>query len=427
MTSHEIKPKQLRALLLLLVLVPLIPTVLMIRFVIDAVQSERAAALERTSAVLQQTLLRSDSSLKKHLAQKGGRTTPEEVHAFYRELFDREVDVSVLDQHGQRLAGSPLREGAPVAQTSLRELSLPWLVQARLADQTALKLGVKEQIKAYAWTVVIAVVAVFSIAIAAAVAVSRQLALQELKTTSVATVAHELRTPLASMRMLVDTLREGRCRDETQRREYLDLIAAENVRLSHLTDNFLTLSRLEHRQHDLTLDPVAPRALAEQAVQSVRSRLEAPEVQFSFEAREPLPQIRADREAMVTVLINLLDNALKYTGAKKRIGLSLSHDRGAVHFSVSDDGIGLSRAERRIIFEPFQQVDRKLSRAREGCGLGLSIVKHIVTAHHGHITVTSESGKGSVFTVMIPAESDAGRDGGRDRRSAMRNSAHEKS
>jgi two-component system, OmpR family, phosphate regulon sensor histidine kinase PhoR len=263
--------------------------------------------------------------------------------------------------------------------------------------------------RVYAWTVMLAVVAIFSIAIGAAVTVSRQLALQELKTTSVATVAHELRTPLASMRMLVDTLREGRVRNESQLREYLDLIGMETLRLSRLTDNFLTLSRLEHRQQPFELTMIAPRAVAEQAVQSLRARLEAEDVHFTFEAAESLPPIRVDRDAMATVLTNLLDNALKYSGEDKHVALRLRKERGGVSFNVTDDGIGLSRADRQAIFEPFYQVDRKLSRIREGCGLGLSIVKHIVIAHRGEITVKSEPKKGSTFTVIIPAATTNGR------------------
>jgi signal transduction histidine kinase len=406
MSSHEIKPKQLRALLLLLVLVPLIPTVLMIRFVIDAVQNERAAEQEKLASVYRQTFFNANASLARHLATRTTPITPREVHQFYRDLLDREVVVRVTDSSEKPLTAWSIPRGTPLAQTALKDLGLPFLVQIYLLDDSTLVGGIKEHLKAYAWTVILAIVAIFSIAGAAGVTVSRQLALHELKSTSVATVAHELRTPLASMRMLVDTLREGRYRDEVQFREYLDLIAGESLRLSRLTDNFLTLSRLERKQHAFAPEPIAPRALAEQAVQAMRPKLEASGVHFTLRAASALPEMHVDRDAMVTVLTNLLENALKYTEAKKEISLNLRHDRGQVIFSVQDNGIGLSRTERRHVFEPFYQSDEKLSRAREGCGLGLSIVKHIVGAHGGQITVTSEPGKGSSFHVMIPAPSN---------------------
>lgn len=408
MTSHEIRPKQLRALLLLLVLVPLIPTVLMIRFVLDAVESERAAALERTASVYQKTLLKADASFARQIAERKQPPTAAEVQAHYRALFDAQVIVRVVDDSEKVLAGPAAPGVTRIAQSPLREAGLPWTVEVWLGDHAAINTAVKEQVKAYARTVVVAVIAIFTIAVAAALTVSRQLALHELKTTSVATVAHELRTPLASMRMLIDTLREGRYRSEEQMREYLDLVASENVRLSRLTDNFLTLSRLERKQHAFDLKPVAPREIIDQTMQAMRTRLEAPGVHFRCEVREPLAEIRADREALVAVFTNLLDNALKYTEADKQIALNVRGDDATVVFSVADNGVGLSRAERRAIFQPFHQADQKLSRAREGCGLGLAIVKHIVRAHRGQILVKSDPGKGSTFTVMIPAAAQRG-------------------
>jgi signal transduction histidine kinase len=406
MTTPEIKPKQLRALLLLLVLLPLIPTVLMIRFVVDAVQNERAVAREKLAATYQQTLSSGNGALARHLAAHPGGMSAHEVHQFYRDLLAREVVVRVTDPAGGALTGWSIRGGTPIAQTALKDLGLPFLVQLYLLDDAAINAAVKEHARAYAWTVITAIVAIFSIAGIAAITVSRQLALRELKSTSAATVAHELRTPLAAMRVLIDTLREGRCRTEAQLREYLDLIAAENARLSRLTDNFLTLSRLEHREHAFTPEPMPARHVAEQAVRALQPKLADPAVRFTLDVGQPVPEIYVDPEAMTTVLTNLLENALKYTDHEKAIGLRLWHDRGNVIFTVSDNGLGLSRGERRHVFEPFYQTDRKLSRAREGCGLGLSIVKQIVTAHRGKVTVTGAPGKGSSFHVLLPAASN---------------------
>jgi signal transduction histidine kinase len=104
----------------------------------------------------------------------------------------------------------------------------------------------------------------------------------------------------------------------------------------------------------------------------------------------------------VTMLINLLDNALKYSGDEKRIRLRARREGEVLVFVVEDNGVGLTTAERRRIFEPFYQVDQKLSRTRQGCGLGLSIVQAIVTAHRGQIEIASEPGQGAAFAVRIP-------------------------
>ena len=401
-TLHEIKPKQLRALLLLLVLVPFIPTVLMLRFMLDALAGERDAAVERTSAVYQQTLVNAGPSLVKHLASKAGTQQPEDARKFYRGLFDREIEVAIADASGAIVAGPTSPPGKLVAQAQLRHLDLPWQARLFLTDDSAIREAVRVQFKIYAWTALITVIAICAIAAAAGLTVSRQLRLHELKNTSVATVAHELRTPLASMRLLVDTLREGRCRTEEQRREYLDLIAAENLRLSRLTDTFLTHSRLDRGQHAFTFAPTVPRAVIDQAVSALRSKLHAPGCHFTLDVVEPLPELTADRDGLLTILTNLLENALKYTGDAKRITLRARSTADAVTFTIEDNGVGLTRAERKHIFEPFFQADQKLTRAREGCGLGLAIVREIVTAHSGTIEVESEPEQGSSFIVTLP-------------------------
>ncbi len=408
MTPHEIKPKQLRALLLLLVLVPFIPTVLMIRFVLQTVESEREAALQRTRSAYQQTLLQSASTLAGHLATRAEPITPGELHDFFRDFLDPEAAVRIVDERDGTLAGAAPADQPILAQVSLREHKLPWRVELRLNDPTRLQGAVREQIKDYARTTVFALVIVFGIAIAAALTVSRQLALHDLKTTSLATVAHELRTPLASMRLLIDTLREGRYRGESQLQEYFDLIASENLRLSRLVDNFLTLSRLERNEHAISLIPTPTRAVVDRAVHSMRAKLDTPDCDFTLDLIEPLPEIVADRDSLSMVLMNLLDNAVKYTGEEKRVGLHAWAASGRVFFSITDNGVGLSRNERKNIFKRFYQVDQKLSRSRGGCGLGLALVHHIVETHHGRIDVESRLGRGSTFTVSVPIAEQTG-------------------
>ncbi|MEA3213444.1 MAG: two-component system, OmpR family, phosphate regulon sensor histidine kinase PhoR [Chthoniobacter sp.] len=402
MHVHEIKPKQMRALLLLLVLVPFIPLVLMLRFMVDALDSARSAALERTSSIYQQALFNAQNSLEKFLAGKPKPPRVEDVDAFYRDLFAQDIAVWISENSGKELTKEAKPTGRVVARASLKTIGRPWQVQLFLVDQNALNDAVRDQFRTYAWTAGIAAVGICVIAAGAGIAVSRQLRLHELKNTSVATVAHELRTPLASMRMLVDTLREGRYRNEQQVAEYLDLIASENLRLSRLTDNFLTLSRLERNEHAIVLVPASPHTVIEQAVNSMRSKLEMPGCHFTLDVPESLGPITADRDALALVLANLLDNAVKYTADEKKIALRAREASGRVFIAVTDNGLGLSRAERKNVFKQFYQVDQKLSRSRGGCGLGLALVHHIVEAHGGRVDIESQLGRGSSFTVSIP-------------------------
>ena len=146
-------------------------------------------------------------------------------------------------------------------------------------------------------------------------------------------------------------------------------------------------------------------SIARTAAEAVKTKLGRGHCCFETDIPDQLPDIRADHDAMVTVLVNLLDNAYKYSNDEKRIKLSVATDGSAVCFTVSDNGIGIPRRALKKIFRRFYQVDRSLSRRAEGCGLGLSIAKFIVDAHQGTIAVESKPGQGSTFTVTIPLAS----------------------
>jgi signal transduction histidine kinase len=134
----------------------------------------------------------------------------------------------------------------------------------------------------------------------------------------------------------------------------------------------------------------------------MRAKLESPGCHFTLDVPADLPAIIADRDALALVIANLLDNAVKYTGDDKKIALHAREASGRVFIAIADNGIGLSRAERKNIFRQFYQVDQKLSRSRGGCGLGLALVHHIVEAHGGRVDIESQLGRGSSFTVSIP-------------------------
>jgi signal transduction histidine kinase len=237
--------------------------------------------------------------------------------------------------------------------------------------------------------------------------IRRQARLARLKTDLVATVSHELKTPLASMRLLVETLLEDGFQDEKAAREYLEMIAGENLRLSRLIENFLTFSRMERNRRKFDFAKTTAEEVIQPAMLAMRERLRGPERRIEVEVSPGLPPLWADRDALVTVLLNLLDNAYKYTGREKRISLRASCQDGHVIFAVTDNGIGIAPRERKRIFRRFYQVDRRLARETGGCGLGLSIVDFIVRAHGGEVNVESRPGAGSTFRVSLPCETGA--------------------
>jgi signal transduction histidine kinase len=255
----------------------------------------------------------------------------------------------------------------------------------------------------YLWTGILGIAFIAIMATVMATYLGRQMRLTRLKNDLIATVSHELKTPLASMRVLVDTLREGRCTDEKQASEYFDLIAKENERLSRLIDNFLTFSRMERNKRAFDFAEVDVGDVLRAAADATGERFASPQSRLSVEVQPGLPLIRADRDAIETVILNLLDNAWKYSGDDKSVTLRALSAGGAVLIEVADNGVGLSRRAQRRIFDKFYQVDRTLARKAGGCGLGLAIVKFILDAHGGSIDVKSQTGKGSTFTIRLPA------------------------
>jgi two-component system, OmpR family, phosphate regulon sensor histidine kinase PhoR len=239
------------------------------------------------------------------------------------------------------------------------------------------------------------------------VAFRRQIRLAAVKTDLVAAVSHELRTPLASMRLLVDTLLEQGTADERRTREYLALVARENARLTRLIESFLEFSRLDRQRRHFELAPTDPGSIVEAAAAAVRERFEQAGCELLLAVEPELPAIDADRDALTTVLVNLLDNALKYTKDDRRIALRVHRDCAKVVFAVEDNGIGIPAREQKRIFRRFYQVDRRLSRETGGVGLGLSIARLIVLAHRGSVHVASRPGEGSTFSVRLPARAAA--------------------
>jgi two-component system, OmpR family, phosphate regulon sensor histidine kinase PhoR len=281
----------------------------------------------------------------------------------------------------------------------------PWLPGWQLSyeplDKTLYSTSVRRQRTIYVSAALAGIAVMIVGGLVGGRSVRQHLQLARLKTDLVAAASHELRTPLASMRVLVDGLLADRQLDPVKTREYLGMIAAENARLSRLIENFLTFSRLDRRQQNFNLQPVASAAIVTDAVDAVRDRLPSTCV-LAVDVDPELPTVLADREGLATALINLLDNALKYSPGEPRITVSAQRAGDSlVAFAVTDNGIGIAPREQRRIFRRFYRVDQRLSRETSGVGLGLSIVDLIAREHGGHVTVRSTPGAGSTFTLTV--------------------------
>jgi len=242
------------------------------------------------------------------------------------------------------------------------------------------------------------------IALAAWLAVRRFLAhsqATELRQDFLSTVSHELRTPLTSIRVLLDTLAAGQYADAQRTRQYVEVMNRETARLSHLVESFLTFTRLERGKLRFEMQEQPPAELAGRAVDVVEPRFQAEGVDFTFTADEDLPLVRADADTLVTALVNLLDNAFKYSRAPRCIALRVMRQPGSVVFEVQDNGQGFSAEEQRRLFERFYRAGS--AQGTSGSGLGLSIVRFVMEAHGGHVSARSEPGAGSTFILHLPS------------------------
>jgi signal transduction histidine kinase len=230
----------------------------------------------------------------------------------------------------------------------------------------------------------------------------REAKLSRMKTDFVSLVSHELRTPVTSIRMFIETLALGRVKDPAQTQQVLQMLTQETERLSTLIERVLDWSRIEsgRKEYHRELQPVS--ALVESAVSAFRAQRLEGDMQLTVDVPDNLPPVLVDRDAIAGALLNLLQNAYKYSGQDKRIALSVQAAGRWVGFSVEDHGMGIAPRDRKRIFERFYRVDNLLTRKTEGSGLGLAISKRLVEAHGGRITVKSELGKGSRFTIQIP-------------------------
>jgi signal transduction histidine kinase len=233
-------------------------------------------------------------------------------------------------------------------------------------------------------------------------ALYREAKLSRMKTDFVSLVSHELRTPLTSIRMFIETLALGRLKDAAQTQEVLQLLTRETERLSTLIERVLDWARIESGRKEYQLQPLKVEELVEAAVAAFRAQRLEGDVALKVELPETLPRVEADRHAVAGALLNLLQNAYKYSGQDKRIFLRARAEGRWVSLSVEDNGVGIAKKDRKRIFERFYRVDNLLTRKTEGSGLGLAITKRIIEAHGGRITVQSEVGKGSRFTLQLP-------------------------
>jgi signal transduction histidine kinase len=231
----------------------------------------------------------------------------------------------------------------------------------------------------------------------------RTMKLSEMKTEFVANVSHELRTPLSSIQVLGEFLAEGRVNDPDKIRQYGEYIEGESQRLRLLIDDILDFAKLESGNKTYHFEPVDPVKTIEEILETAEIGLEHKGISIHcdcFAAYGELAML--DKDAVTEAILNLLDNAIKYSGTADSIVVGIESKDSFVRISVKDNGIGIKRDDLERIFDKFYRVSDNLVHNVKGSGLGLSIARQIIEAHGGMITVASEIGRGSTFTIHLP-------------------------
>ncbi len=229
-----------------------------------------------------------------------------------------------------------------------------------------------------------------------------ELRLNKLKSEFISNVSHELKSPLTSIRMMTEMLHHNRVRTEERKSEYYSAMLEESEHLSHLIDNILDFSRIDDDRKkydftDLDLDELLVKFL-----ESTRKRLPDPGFEIRYSHPEKVPNIKADRNAILQVFYNLVDNAIKFSLTSRQIDISLCSGDDEVQFCVKDYGIGISIKDQEKIFDRFYRGDEPQRLGIKGSGIGLTIVQKIIEDHKGHMTLESKHMEGSTFCVHLP-------------------------
>ncbi|HNQ21983.1 MAG TPA: HAMP domain-containing sensor histidine kinase [Phycisphaerae bacterium] len=239
----------------------------------------------------------------------------------------------------------------------------------------------------------------------------RETMLANMKANFVADVSHELKTPLALIRLFGETLQSGRVTTEDKRREYYEIITRESTRLTNLINNILDFARIDAGRKEYSFQRTDAGQVVREVYDAYRPELERQDFTHQLCIAEGLPPIRADRDALAQVLLNLISNTLKYSGEERYLRIELDRDtrrgRRGVLISVQDRGIGIRPEERAHLFEGFFRSADAQVRKQRGTGLGLAVVKYIVDAHQGTLDVESRLVKGTTFRIFLPAWQEA--------------------
>lgn len=322
----------------------------------------------------------------------------------YREL-DKNTRMNVIDSLGQVLFGPAIRASGPLVSLPFPTTLYDWRLQVALTSAEGLEEKARRQRLVTLGMVVLAAIVVIAATVALVRAARQERRLAGLKGDFVANVSHELKTPLASVRMFGEMLLTGRVSSDEKRREYLQIIVGESERLSALIDNVLDFAKVERGKDAYEFGDADLLEVARRAVDNLRYRAERQSVHLSVEGTHGVCKL--DERAVELAVMNLIDNALKYARGTATVRVAVEPlANGGAKLSVTDDGPGIDPTDQGRIFERFVRGKEARENRSRGSGIGLALVKHIAESHGGSVRLETrvEPPSGSKFELKFPAE-----------------------
>lgn len=323
------------------------------------------------------------------------------VHTYHANNNSSDIAFVISDENERVLYTNATAPNGYFLETNFDRPFFNWKARVGLKNTNLDELARDSFMHGAGSILLVLVVLLFGIALTIR-ATDREARLAQAKSNFVSNVSHELKTPLSLLSLFSEILELGRVNSEEKRMEYYRIIRHESLRLNKMIDNILDFSKIEAGRKayvfaDADMAEVIGDVLSSYRYQIVNSG-------FDVQTNIPpgLPPVLIDRDAMAQVISNLLDNAIKYSGEVKRLSITAGAQGSHLSVEIADYGIGIPRAEQAKIFEKFYRVGDGLVHDVKGSGLGLSLVRHIIEAHHGTISVESEVGRGSRFTILLP-------------------------
>jgi two-component system phosphate regulon sensor histidine kinase PhoR len=363
---------------------------------------QRISPVESNLADLQSLMILLQNKLICVLNLKKEQFVEEILSAKIRLISESNISASVFDSQTNTIVFST----GGLSAAPPEESNFLWIIPSYKIGLQLTGTSLKEMVDDRNKMNIILLITLFVLMIGTAVYLyinfKKEIELAQIKADFVANVSHELRTPLSLIQMFADTLALGRVRTEEKKHEYYEILSRETERLSKIVNKILNFSKLEAGKWKFNFINISLNETIQNIYDTYKFHLQNNDCTFSVKLDNDLPPFLGDSEAISEAVINLIDNAIKFSGDSKHIEITTGRDDDNIFVAVIDQGIGISSSDQEKIFDKFFRVSTGNVHNVKGTGLGLSLVKHIVDAHKGKIELKSELGKGTSIKLLFP-------------------------